>query len=90
MGVKAEISWKYRDAEGARREINVRRAGATWRFFERQGRFDRWEPLDPVPVEHWLRLLDAVRRRGARRLLRPEDETNLRRHIAERFPEADV
>jgi hypothetical protein len=90
MGVKAEISWKTRDAEGVRREINVRKAGASWRFFERQKRFDQWMALDPVPLEHWLRLLEAVQRRIARRLLRPEEETNLRRRIAELFPDADI
>jgi hypothetical protein len=90
MGVKVEITWKTRDAQGARREINARKAGAIWRFFEREKRFDRWDPIDHVPLEHWLRLLEAVQRRIARRLLRPEEETNLRRRIAELYPDADT
>lgn len=87
MGVKAEISWKTRDADGIRREINVRKAGATWRFYARAKRYDRWEVLDSVPLEYWLQLLDAVQRRIARRLLRPEEESHLRRRVVEQFPD---
>jgi hypothetical protein len=90
MGVKTEISWKIRTTDGARRQINVRKAGATWRFFVREKRFDRWQELDPVPLEDWLRLLDAVQRRIGRRLLRPEEETDLRRQILNRFPDAGM
>jgi hypothetical protein len=39
-------------------------------------------------VEDWLALLDSVRRRINRRLLRPEEETRLRQAILERFPGA--
>jgi hypothetical protein len=37
-----------------------------------------------------LELLDAVRRRINRRLLRPEEEARVRRSIGERFPEAKL
>ena len=86
MGAKAEISWRSRDAEGSRREVYARRVGLEWRFFVRAKRFENWEPLDPVPLEDWTTLLDAVRRRVGRRLLPPDEEEALRRRIRERFP----
>ncbi len=87
MGVKAEITWKRQTPEGDRCEINARRAGKEWKFFIRQQRFEVWEPLADPPLEDWLELLDGIRRRVARQLLRPEEETRLRRTIHERFPE---
>ncbi len=90
MGVKSEISWRRRTAEGLRREIYVRRVGTQWQFFSRERRFEPWLPLDLPPLEDWLALLDAVRRRIARRLLRPEEADRLRKTIAERFPEVDI
>jgi hypothetical protein len=90
MGVKGEITWKTRDADGVGREVNVRKAGGSWRFYVREKRFEHWELLDPVPLEDWMRLLDAVRRRVGRRVLRPEEETRLRRRIAELFPDAEA
>jgi hypothetical protein len=86
MAYKAEISWKGRTAEGLKREVFAHHVGNEWRFFVREKRFDRWEPLDRPPLEDWLELLDGVRRRIARRLLRPEEEARLRRTIREEFP----
>lgn len=88
MGFKAEIGWKGRDAEGVRREVYVRHVGGEWKFFVRSERFEPWQPLDPPPLEDWLELLDAVRRRIGRRLLRPEEAPRLVKHIHERFPDA--
>ncbi len=90
MGAKAEISWKDRTADGLRREVYAQRVGGEWRFFVREKRYDPWEALPHPPLEDWLELLDAVRRRIARRLLRPEEESRLKQTIRELYPEADL
>jgi len=90
MGVKADISWKGRTAEGLRREVYAQRVGGEWRFHVREKRFDQWEPLAHPPLEDWLELLDAVRRRINRRLLRPEEEPRVKKTIRELFPDADI
>lgn len=87
---KAEISWKGRTTEGIRREVYAHRVGDQWRFFEREKRFDRWQMLANPPLHDWLELLDAVRRRISRRLLRPEEETRLKKRISELFPGTPV
>jgi hypothetical protein len=86
MAFKAEISWKGRTADGTRREVYAHRMGGRWKFFERERRFDPWQPLAQPPLEDWLELLDGVRRRIRRRLLRPEEESRLETMIGERFP----
>ena len=90
MGAKAEISWKGRTAEGLKREVYARRVGGEWRFFVRSRRYDQWQSLEHPPLEDWLELLDAVQRRAARRLLRPEEPVRLKKIIHELFPEADL
>jgi hypothetical protein len=90
MGAKAEISWKGRTAEGERREVYAQHVGDRWLFYERAKRYDRWEPLAQPPLEDWLELLDGVRRRIARRLLRPEEEMRLVQSIRERFPGVEL
>lgn len=90
MGVKAEISWKSRAADGTRREVNAQRVGGEWRFTERARRFDQWQPLAHPPLEDWLALLDSVHRRVARRLLTPDLESRLKKNIDELFPDADL
>jgi hypothetical protein len=90
MGVKAEITWRRRTPEGEQLHVNARRAGKIWKFYRRHRRFDLWTPLEDPPLEDWLELLDAIRRRIARQLLRPEEEDRLRQTIQERFPEAPV
>lgn len=90
MGVKAEISWKRRDEEGNRREVYARHVGTRWMFFEREKRFDCWEPLENPPLEDWLELLDGVERRAQRRLVRPEEVHRVKTTIKELFPEAEV
>jgi hypothetical protein len=83
---KAEISWKRVTAEGQTLQCYAQHVGNRWIFFRRQKRFDRWLEVKEPPVEDWLALLDSVRRRINRRLLRPEEEGRLRKIIAERFP----
>ncbi len=90
MGAKAEIGWKGRTTEGLRREVYARRVGGEWRFFVREKRYDPWQPLERPPLEDWLELLDAVKRRSARRLLRPDEPARLKKIIRELFPEADL
>jgi hypothetical protein len=53
----------------------------------RDRRFEQWQAVAEPPLEDWLELLDAVRRRISRRLLRPEEETRVKKSIYERFPE---
>jgi hypothetical protein len=87
---KAEIGWKVRTEEGQRREVYARHVGDRWVFFERGRRFENWQALTEPPLEDWLELLDGVRRRITRRLLRPEEEDRVKRSIEERFPEVQV
>jgi hypothetical protein len=87
---RGEISWKGRTEDGLKREVYAHRNGAHWEFYVREKRYDRWEPLTDPLLEDWLELLDGVRRRVARRLLRPEEEPRVKQAIAERFPDADL
>ena len=83
---KAEVSWKRVTAEGVKLQIYARHVSREWRFFVRERRFDQWQPLAEPPLEDWLELLNAVRRRINRRLLRPEEEDRVKQTIRERFP----
>jgi hypothetical protein len=85
---RGEISWKGETDEGIRREVYARKNRHTWTFYVRAKRFDQWQILPDPPLEDWLRLLDGVRRRISRRLLRPEEEDHLKRKIAALFPGA--
>ena len=87
---KAEISWKRISDEGVRMQVYVQHVGRDWRFFARERRYDQWQGIADPPLEDWLKLLDAVRRRINRRLLRPEEEARVKKSIRERFPEAEV
>jgi hypothetical protein len=90
MAAKAEISWKRRTEDGERLEIYAHHVGNRWNFYVRSRRFDRWEPLEQPPLEDWLELLDGVRRRVARRLLRPEEVERVEKSIRENFPEVEL
>lgn len=87
---KAEISWKRVTHEGLRLQVYVQRVGGEWNFFQREKRFDQWQPVAEPPLEDWLELLDAVQRLVTRRRLQPVHEEHVRRRIRERFPEAGV
>jgi hypothetical protein len=78
---KAEIGWVRRTAEGEK--------CGQWRFYARARRYDRWQLVAHPPLEDWLKLLDAVRRRVARRKLRPEETHRVKTSIQENYPEAD-
>lgn len=87
---KAEISWKRTTEEGLKIQVYAQRVGGEWRFFWREKRYDLWQANPEPPLEDWIELLDAVRRRVNRRLLTPKEEERVRTAIRERFPEADV
>ena len=87
---KAEISWKREDEFGMTLQVYAQHVSREWRFFHRQKRFDQWQAVPNPPLEDWLELLDSVRRRINRRLLKPEEEARVIKSIRERFPEAKV
>lgn len=87
---RAEVSWKTRTDEGEKREVYAKHVGDQWHFFAREKRFDDWEPLPNPPLEDWLELLDGVRRRIGRRLLRPEEEERVKNLIRDRYPDAEL
>ncbi len=87
---KAEISWKRVTDDGVKLQVNARRVSREWRFFQREKRFDQWQPVPEPPLEDWLELLDAVQRLITRRRLQPEQAKHLCRRIRERFPEAKI
>ena len=74
---KAEISWKSKSEEGVKREVYVHCVGQEWKFFEREKRYDEWQPLEQPLLEDYIELLDAVKRRIARRLLRDAGSSRL-------------
>jgi hypothetical protein len=87
---KAEISWKGKNELGVKREVYAQHVGNRWVFYDREKRFDEWQPLESPPLDDWLELLNAIERRIARRLLRPEEATRVRKHIQETFPDANL
>ncbi len=86
---KAEISWKRVTEDGMHIQVYAQHVGRDWRFFARERRFDEWQDVNEPPLEDWLQLLDSVRRRINRRLLRPEEEDRIKKSIRERFPDAE-
>lgn len=87
MGNKAEIGWKRRTEDGKKLEVFARLSGGQWLFFQRERRYENWHRVTEPPLEDWLELLDAVRRRVVRRLYQPADEKRMVATIRERFPE---
>jgi hypothetical protein len=87
---KAEISWKRVTDDGQKLQVYAQRVSRDWRFFQREKRFDQWQPVAEPPLEDWMLLLDAVQRMVTRRRLQPDDEERLKRRIRERFPEAEI
>jgi len=87
---KAEISWKRETAEGEPLQCYAQHVGKQWIFHSRRRRFDEWQTIKHPPVEDWLALLDSVRRRINRRLLRPEEELKLVKMISELYPGTDT
>jgi hypothetical protein len=90
MAHKAEISWTRIDDEGQKFQVFARHVGNRWVFFNRQGRYEEWQQQEHPPLEDWLQLLDAIRRRVQRRKLRPEEIQRVEKSIRKRFPEATL
>ncbi len=90
MGHKSEIGWKRRTEDGERVEVFARHVGGEWIFFIRGRRFEEWQPHEQPPLEDWIELYDAVKRRVVRRLLQPDDLDHLARRIRERYPAASL
>lgn len=87
---KAEVSWKRVTEDGVKLQVYAQRVGGEWIFFNRERRYDQWQPVPEPPLEDWMELLDAVQRLVNRRRLQPDHEERLRQRIRERFPESGV
>jgi hypothetical protein len=87
---KAEIGWTLRLEDGTKLNAYAQHRGSEWLIFHQTKRFENWEPVKDPPLDDLLELLDAVRRRIARNMLRPEEEGRLLKRIRERYPEAKV
>ena len=87
---KAEISWKRVTDDGVKLHVYARRVSRDWLFFQREKRFDQWQPVPDPPLEDWQALLNALQRLITRRRYQPADEERLRHRICERFPEAKI
>ena len=87
---KGEISWKGSFEDGRKRQAYAKKIGRNWRFFDREKRYDNWEPVLKPDFDDWIELLDGVDRRVHRRLLQPQDADRLRQKIKELFPGAEV
>jgi hypothetical protein len=87
---RAEVSWKKRNEDGEKREVYAKHVGNQWVFYAREKRYDEWEKVTEPPLDDWIELLDGVRRRISRRLLRPEVEEQVLKLIRLQYPDADV
>lgn len=87
---KGEISWIRTNEEGVKFQVYAHRIGDQWTFYSRQRRFDEWAENKQPPLDDWMELLDAVRRRVPRRLVRPEEVQRIEKRIRELFPEAEI
>lgn len=85
---KGEISWSRLTEEGAKRRVYAARTGDRWLFYEREKRYDVWQPIRKPRLDDWLELLDGVKRRIQRRLVRPEEAARLKKTILELYPDA--
>jgi hypothetical protein len=90
MANKAQIGWERRLEDGSKLEAYAVHTGGGYRFFVREKRFDKWQSVPEPPLEDWMKLLDAVRRRVQRRKMMPDDEARLVGTIQERFPEVEL
>ncbi|MDQ6631528.1 MAG: hypothetical protein M3Y82_07195 [Verrucomicrobiota bacterium] len=87
---KAEVGWKRQSPDGEKIECYAQHVGNRWKFFTREKRFEQWQSVENPPLEDWMELLESVRRRIGRRLLRPEEEGRIKKAIKERFPEIEL
>ena len=90
MASTGDIGWKRCDQDGERVQIRAKKVGDCWLFRIRGKRFDDWRDHDSPPLEDWLELLDALRRRIQRNLIPEIEEKHLMKTIREQFPEATL
>ena len=90
MASKGDIGWKRSDAEGECVQVSAKKIGNRWLFHIRGKRNERWLEHAKPPLEDWLELLDAVRRRIQRDLIPEIEEDRLIKTIREKFPEATL
>ena len=90
MASKGDIGWKRSDAEGERVQVSAKKIGNRWLFHIRGKHNERWLEHAKPPLEDWLELLDAVRRRIQRDLIPEIEEDRLIKTIREKFPEATL
>lgn len=84
---KVEIGWKKLDADGERMQVEARKFGGVWSFYVRSGRNECWIQDETPPLDDWLKLHDAVKRRMSRRQGTPADLKKLEGEIRKHFPE---
>jgi hypothetical protein len=87
---KGGITWKSETADGEERQATAERIGGRWVFHSRAKRFDDWKLVAKPSLEDWLEVLDGVRRRIGRHLMRPEEERHVIELIREHFPGAQI
>ena len=87
---KGQISWVRRDQDGTKLQVYAHHVGDRWDFYVRERRHDQWQAVKQPPLEDWLELLDGIRRRVQRRLIRPEEIQRVEKTIRESFPEANL
>ena len=87
---RAEISWKRRTPDGETVRVYAQHFGDQWRFFVREARYEQRQPIEHPPLDDWRELLDAVRRRVGRGLLRPGEIVRVKEAIRARFPDAEL
>ena len=84
------IEWKRTNEEGVREQVLAERIGEEWTIHRREKRFDRWKVDEDPPLDDLLELLDGVRRRIGRGLLRKDEEARVVTLIRRKFPDASI
>ncbi len=87
---KTEIGWTRQDELGEKTDVFARRVGPEWQFFARQRRYDQWARIPQPSLEDWRELLDGVRRRAGRQLMRPEEPGRVEMMIRQQYPDAEL
>jgi hypothetical protein len=87
---KGGITWKYETPDGGKRQAYAERIDGRWHFYSREKRFDDWIESEHPPLAHWLEVLDGVRRRIGRQLIKRDEEAAVIRAIKQRFPDAVI
>ena len=87
---KQGITWTSVGEDGERRQASAERVGTRWIFHVRAKRFDDWVEESSPSLEDWLALLDGVRRRVGRQLMRADEVDSVIRNLRHAFPDAEI